>query len=112
MAGVIQADTIMYERPQGRGYIRLRETKHCPWPKTGSCVTDIAAHEFHYSALENLAPDTRFAYQMQRGKGIDGKHDGIVYKNMLACYAHLRDTKNNPWTKRFIRFAHRCKRHP
>ncbi|MCP4407200.1 MAG: hydrogenobyrinic acid a,c-diamide synthase (glutamine-hydrolyzing) [Gammaproteobacteria bacterium] len=112
MAGVIQADCAMHERPQGRGYVRLKETSHYPWPQLGSSLSDIAAHEFHYSALENLSSDTRFAYQMQRGQGIDGKHDGIVYNNLLACYAHLRDTKDNPWTNRFIRFAHSCNQHP
>ncbi|MEN8133258.1 MAG: cobyrinate a,c-diamide synthase [Pseudomonadota bacterium] len=112
MAGVIQADCVMHERPQGRGYVRLKETSHYPWPQLGSSLPDIAAHEFHYSALESLSPGTRFAYQMQRGEGIDGKHDGIVYKNLLACYAHLRDTKGNPWTERFIRFAHNCKLPP
>ena len=28
----IPGDVIMHERPQGRGYVRLRETGHAPWP--------------------------------------------------------------------------------
>ena len=33
----------------------------------------IKAHEFHYSSLENLPADSRFAYQVERGWGITGK---------------------------------------
>ena len=36
--------------------------------------------------------------------GIDGEHDGIVYKNTLASYTHLRTVNNNQWTARFMRF--------
>lgn len=113
MVGIIQADTVMHDRPQGRGYIRLQETGLGLWPRiAGSVLPDeIAAHEFHYSALQNLPDDTRYAYRMLRGNGIDGQHDGIVYKNLLACYAHLRDTSRYHWTRRFVQFVRNQKRH-
>ena len=47
---------------------------------------------------------------MQRGTGIDGKHDGIVYKNLLACYTHMRDLDNNHWARRFVDFVRSHKR--
>jgi len=50
-----------------------------------------------------------FAYEVLRGTGIDGQHDGLVYKNLLACYAHLRDTSYNHWASRFIEFVRRTK---
>ncbi|VAX14396.1 Protein similar to cobyrinic acid a,c-diamide synthetase clustered with dissimilatory sulfite reductase [hydrothermal vent metagenome] len=105
MVGVIPADTRMYKTPQGRGYIQLTETANHLWPS----LTDtkkphiIPGHEFHYSALENSANLT-FAYQVVRGTGIDGQNDGIVYKNLLANYAHLRDTSANHWAQRFVEF--------
>jgi len=106
MLGVIPADVVMHERPQGRGYVRLAETGEHPWP-AGS---EIAAHEFHYSALENVAEDVRFAYRVTRGYGIDGQHDGIRYRNLLASYAHMRDTRNNHWAARFVEFVRQNKR--
>jgi cobyrinic acid a,c-diamide synthase len=111
MVGVIKADTVMHERPQGRGYIRMAETEHCLWPVEDkqNHSAEITGHEFHYSALENLPVNTRYAYRMLRGSGINGKHDGIVYKNTLACYAHLRDTSRYHWTERFIQFVRSCK---
>jgi len=30
-------------------------------------AAEIAAHEFHYSRLENVAPDVRYAYRVLRG---------------------------------------------
>lgn len=102
MVGVIPADTVMHDRPQGRGYVRLRENGNSPWPMLAQQPEEIAAHEFHYSALENLAPGLKFAYEVVRGWGIDGQHDGIVYKNLLASYTHLRDSGDNRWTTRFL----------
>jgi cobyrinic acid a,c-diamide synthase len=96
----------MHERPQGRGYVRLSETAQHPWPSGH----EIAAHEFHYSALENVGEGVEFAYRVERGFGIDGQHDGIRYRNLLASYAHLRDTRNNHWTERFVNFVRQCKR--
>ncbi|MCB2101355.1 MAG: hypothetical protein KDE22_10825, partial [Rhodobacterales bacterium] len=105
MVGVIPGDTVMHDSPQGRGYVRLRETGRAPWPATGGAVPDtLPAHEFHYSSLENLAPDTVFAYDVLRGHGTDGRHDGIVIHNLLASYAHLRDVEAHHWARRFVAF--------
>jgi len=110
MVGFIPADCVMHKAPQGRGYIKLEETLHHPWsPFKPSPEPVIAGHEFHYSALENLSPDVKFAYQVKRGSGINGKSDGVVINNTLACYAHLRDTASNHWAQRFVQFVQQCK---
>jgi cobyrinic acid a,c-diamide synthase len=110
MVGVIGADVVMEERPVGRGYVRLTETDNCLWPQNRtSANAEIPAHEFHYSRLENLDPDIRFAYDVKRGMGVDGINDGIVYRNLLASYAHLRDVNDNHWTRRFVDFVDQIK---
>ena len=110
MAGAIPADIVMHRRPVGRGYVHLRETARCPWPRgDGTRAEPIRAHEFHYSSVENLPGDTEFAYEVERGHGIDGRHDGIVQRNLLASYAHLRTVDDNPWAPRFVDFIRRCK---
>jgi cobyrinic acid a,c-diamide synthase len=106
MAGVLPADIVMHARPVGRGYVHLRETGRGPWPARPQTL--IRAHEFHYSSVENLAPGLEFAYDVERGYGIDGRHDGIVYRNLLASYAHLRDVAGHHWAARFVEFARRC----
>jgi len=107
MVGVIPADCVMHERPQGRGYVRLQETAYAPWPP-GPQAQEFAAHEFHYSGLENLPDGLQFAYQVKRGSGIDGRHDGIVMHRLLACYSHMRDTAQHHWAGRFVEFVRRA----
>jgi len=107
MVGVIPGDVVMHDRPQGRGYARLRETGESGWPAVGA--GEISAHEFHYSALENLPASLTYAYVVLRGTGVDGKHDGLLYKNLLASYVHLRGTGGNRWPERFLRHVWACK---
>lgn len=113
MVGIIPADTEMHSKPQGRGYVKLEETEEMPWAddsSSGSCKGQIInAHEFHYSNLKNLSEIGKFAYKVHRGVGITGKHDGWVYKNLLANYAHMRDTDSYHWAKRFVDFIRQHK---
>ena len=69
----------------------------------------IFAYEFHYSSLENLPPDTRFAYHVERGYGISGKRDGLILHNLLASYTHLRTIGSCYWATRFVAFVRRHK---
>jgi len=108
MAGVIAADVLMHEKPVGRGYVRLQPTAAHPWLPPSSHQEEIPAHEFHYSSLENLDPATRFAYDVKRGHGADGRRDGIVYKHLLASYTHLRSVGNCNWAEHFVGFARQC----
>jgi cobyrinic acid a,c-diamide synthase len=112
MVGVIPAIAVMRDRPQGRGYTKLRETEQAPWPPAAGPDPEgvIHGHEFHYSALDGLEGDQVYAYQVLRGSGIDGRHDGLVYKNLLACYTHMRDVGSNHWTQRFLQHVRRCRR--
>jgi cobyrinic acid a,c-diamide synthase len=103
MAGAIAADVVMCRRPVGRGYVHLAETTDMPWPRCAAPT--IKAHEFHHSKLVNVDPALRYAYRVQRGHGVDGERDGIVHRNTLASYAHLRGTGGNDWPARFVAFA-------
>ncbi len=113
MVGVIPGDIEIHERPQGRGLMRLRETGAAPWSATGNRKSPAVheaheadifpAHEFHYAAFRSLDADgITFAYEVVRGAGIDGRHDGIVMGNVLAAFAHLRHTKRTPWINEFL----------
>lgn len=109
MVGIIPADTHMHDKPVGRGYIRMEATGQHPWPFEADSEQGLPAHEFHYSTLENIDPGLQFAYHIKRGTGIDGSHDGIVYKNLLAGYAHMKNTRTTPWAHHFIAFVRRHK---
>lgn len=107
MVGIIPGDTLMHDKPQGRGYVKIDESNEFIWPTLESdSNVSHQAHEFHYSSLDNFEPNNEFqtAYTMKRGHGINGEYDGIMYKNMLACYTHQRNVDSNPWVERFIQF--------
>ncbi len=109
MVGAVPADVIVGNRPQGRGYMVLEETGRSPWPPPsagqGTVTTGIPAHEFHYARLENMPDDLDYGYAVVRGAGIDGHHDGMVIGNLLAGFAHHRNTQANPWVRRFVNFV-------
>ncbi|MBK1723174.1 cobyrinate a,c-diamide synthase [Thiocystis violacea] len=108
MVGALAAEVEMRPRPQGRGYVRLRETSDFPWPAESARRAEIPAHEFHHSAILNPDPGWRYGYEVLRGVGIDGSRDAVVQGNLLACYSHLRDAPGNRWTGRFLAHIRRC----
>lgn len=108
MAGVIPGDVVMRGKPVGRGYVRVRSTGLCRWPGE-EAGRELLAHEFHYSSLENVQPGLKYAFEVKRGYGIDGRRDGIVYKNLLACYTHFRSLNGYNWAKRFVDFVREVK---
>jgi cobyrinic acid a,c-diamide synthase len=110
MAGVIPGEVVMHEKPVGRGYVVIEATSDHPWRRRAEADFGhpLHAHEFHYSEIRGLPADTRYAYAVRRGHGIDGRHDGILYRNLLASYSHLRGTAGCDWPARFVRFARNC----
>lgn len=98
MVGVVPGDTVMHDRPVGRGYARLQPTGADRWQESAV----IPAHEFHYSSLENLPADADYAYRVVRGYGIDGTHDGYQAHNLLAGYVHRRGSGAQGWIAPFL----------
>ncbi len=107
MVGAIPGDVKMHAKPVGRGYVHLEEDETHLWPRPNTPAKQIKAHEFHYSSLENLPPDSRFAYHVARGYGIDGTRDGFMLHNLLASYTHLRTIGSCYWATRFVAFIRR-----
>lgn len=108
MVGAVPADTVVGNRPQGRGYMQLRESGNNPWPQPQKKVvgaSDIPVHEFHYARLRDLGTNPSFAYSVIRGTGTDGHRDGLIINNLLAGFAHHRNTAANPWVERFVAFV-------
>jgi cobyrinic acid a,c-diamide synthase len=102
MVGAIPADARMHDRAQGRGLVALEETGEAPWNVGPG---PFPAHEFHYAALEDLAPEAHFGYRVRRGAGVDGRRDGVVIGSLMAGFSHLRNTLAHPWVERFVEFA-------
>ncbi|MCK9420342.1 MAG: cobyrinate a,c-diamide synthase [Nitrospirae bacterium] len=102
MTSVLPIDFILEKRPQAHGYTVMETGTESPFLDSGVI---IKGHEFHYSrpqAGEVLQP---MAYHMSRGHGIDGKGDGIVYKNVLAAYTHLHALGTPEWSAALVKKA-------
>jgi cobyrinic acid a,c-diamide synthase len=101
MVGVIPADVVIEKKPQGHGYVSAEVTGRNPFFPEG---TRLKGHEFHHSRLLNSGGQP-CAYRVIRGNGIDGKTDGLVYKNVLASYMHLHALGVPSWAKNFVKLS-------
>jgi len=106
MVGSIKGKINMNKKPVGRGYVKINTSGNHPWHKEGN---SLFAHEFHYSDIKLKENLYKFGYNVQRGYGINGKKDGLVYRNLLATYAHMRDTKKCRWIDSFLEFIKKSK---
>ena len=103
MVGLVKANCIMSATPQGRGYIQFKQNQNNFWAPP--CSAPVNAHEFHYSHLEGLSEENTFIFDVVRGTGIGSNRDGLRINNTLACYAHQRHTRQNPWIEHFLNFV-------
>jgi cobyrinic acid a,c-diamide synthase len=84
MCGILPARVQMTRSRVALGYVTvegIRDTFLC---KQGE---QFRGHEFHYSRLEDNN-GLEFAFQLAKESQPQGKMDGIVVGQTLACYAH------------------------
>ena len=84
------------KRPVGFGYMELTAQK--PHWLSGS----FRAHEFHYSKLTPLDPDLPKLFSVERGFGLGGQEDGLLWGQGLAGYAHLHALAAPLWAPGFL----------
>ncbi len=101
MVNALECDVAMTRKPVGLGYMKLRSSGQCGWYKPEG---EVHCHEFHHSHLTGLDGDTCYAWDVTRGSGITGEQDGIIYKNVLASYAHLHACGAPSWACDFTMF--------
>lgn len=102
MTSVLPLDFVLEKKPQAHGYTVLEITQKNPFFDIGST---LKGHEFHYSHIVNTADIPSMAFTIRRGHGIDGTHDGILYKNVLATYTHLHAAGTPAWADGMVRSA-------
>ena len=91
MVGLIDAETIMTKK------MRLNYTKGKLSSRNilSNTLHKFRGHEFHYSQLESVASDSKFAFDLEIGEGIENHKDGIIQNNTLASYGHLYFDSSN-----------------
>ena len=63
---------------------------------------ELRGHEFHYSELDSVSSDSKFAYELNIGQGIKNHKDGLIEYNTLASYGHLYFDSSN-YAKIFVK---------
>lgn len=85
MVGLYEADTAMQKKLK-LNYTQANVSKPCVISGKNST---LHGHEFHFSELESISSDSKFAYEMDIGIGIRKSKDGMVQYNTLASYMHM-----------------------
>ena len=94
--------------PQGHGYVIAKVKEKNPYFRLGS---SIKGHEFHYSRPVEIKDnkDIKFVFELEKGNGLNGKVDGILYKNLLATYTHIHIFSVKYWAINFLKKAQEFK---
>jgi cobyrinic acid a,c-diamide synthase len=85
MAGVLPADVRMHDRYQALDHVELRARTDT---LTASTRGTLRGHEFHYSSTDTDS-DARFAFDVERGDGIEEGRDGLMEHRTLGTYCHV-----------------------
>ena len=95
LVGIFPVHFTLEKKPQAHGYTVLTARAGNPFYPVG---TEIKGHEFRYSRVahwQGSAAD--LAFDMKRGVGFAVGGDGLVYKNVLALYAHVHAVGTPEW---------------
>ncbi|GMT47363.1 MAG: cobyrinic acid a,c-diamide synthase [bacterium] len=103
MTAILPISFRMETSPVAHGYTMVEVKEDNPYFQKG---TSLKGHEFHYSRVMDFDRNLKMIFAMNRGKGIDGKSDGIVYRNVLATYTHLHALGSPEWVEGMLRAAH------
>ena len=97
MVGLFDAETKMTKKMK-LNYTKGTITSNCIISKSPK---HLQGHEFHYSKLDSVSNDSKFAYRLDIGDGIMNHKDGLIEHNVLASYGHLYFDNSN-YAKHFV----------
>ena len=85
MAEVLPADVQMHGRYQALDHVELRARERTLTADSGQ---SLRGHEFHYSSA-SVAGDSQFAFDVERGDGIEDGREGLYEYETLGTYCHV-----------------------
>lgn len=103
MVGALPVEFVLQKKPQGHGYTIMEVVRSNPYYPVGEI---LKGHEFHYSkAIPTKKGGVEFLFKVRRGGGVDGRRDGMLWKNLLGTYTHLHAAGCPLWAKNFYMAA-------
>ena len=100
MVELFEGNARMRGKLEALDYTLVKVKGNNPLSKVGE---RLRGHEFHFSVIEGLPKDSKFAYRMLRGKGIRDGRDGLLDYNCLASYMHLHFAQGHGLVRNFIK---------
>ncbi len=67
--------------------------------------TIIQGNDFRFSRIVDIPKDTKFGYKMQIGKGIDGKHEGLMENNVMAIVGVIYFAFDTKIAENFVKYS-------
>ena len=107
MVGALPGKALMDKRLQALDSTLMETINDNLLTHTGKV---IHGHEYHFSKIPEVPKDSRFAFKMQIGKGIDGKHEGLMEYNSLALLGHLDFAFSKEFAQNFIKGCEQFRR--
>ena len=102
-AGIFPVVYRLNRTPQGHGYTLLEVTEENPIFPPGAL---LKGHEFHYAGVHQWEEGAvRFACQVKRGYGFDGRREGLWSRNVYATFSHLHARGESLWAEGFLNRA-------
>ncbi len=98
MVGLLDAETRMVKKLT-LSYTLARTIRPNLLTHKGDAVK---GHEYHFSAIDNIPRDAKFAYTLERGVGVGDGQDGWTCHNTLASYMHTNFASDERMAKRFV----------
>jgi len=98
MAGVLPA-TCTIPKKRIVTYVKGVTNNNSPFPKSNALP--VLGHAFHYSTVYP-DPGVSYAYDLERGIGIDSRNDGIIKNNLIASYTHLHPVPSRNFLFSFL----------
>jgi cobyrinic acid a,c-diamide synthase len=105
MVGALPGEAIMEKKLQALDSTLMETINDNLLNQRGSI---IHGHEYHFSKITNVPKDEKFAFKMRIGKGVDGKHEGLMEHNILALLGHIHFAFNKEFAANLIKH---CERH-
>ena len=108
MVGALPVAFRMENKLQGHGYTTLVADAGNPFFPVGTTIT---GHEFHYyRILSPRGKKMHTAFQVLKGKGIDGIREGMCKKGILAGFTHVHALGAPTWADALVECARRHRR--
>ncbi|HKM49918.1 MAG TPA: cobyrinate a,c-diamide synthase [Candidatus Bathyarchaeia archaeon] len=99
MVGILSGETIMGAKLRSLNYSLAYVARKNLLSNVGFT---LHGHEYHYSEIEDVPADAKFAYEMKIGKGISGRCDGWMQHNLLASYMHIHFAYDPQIARNFV----------